>query len=84
MNIFKPVFDYFLKYKLVIGAERTLRHRWNQGMCFFANTPKSPHLYRVTNFRNINRMRIYSELALNIAGPFDFRQVVNGEEEYDP
>lgn len=80
MNIFKPVFDLFLKYNLVIGAERTGRYRWNQGMCFFANAPKVDNLKRITNFPNINKMRIYSNIALDIAGPFDFRQVLNGVE----
>lgn len=84
MNLFKPVFNQFLKYKLVIGAERSLRHRWNQGMCFFGNAPKVDNLWRITGYRNVNRMQIYSDVALNIAGPFDFRQVVNGMEEYSP
>ena len=78
MNLLKPVFDYFVKYKLVIGAERSIRHRWNQGMCFFANAPKVDNLFRITNYPNINRMQIYSSIALTIAGPFDFRQVVIG------
>ena len=29
-------------------------------------------------------MRIYSDIALSIAGPFDFRQIVKGMEVYDP
>ena len=37
MNLFRPVFDQFLRYKLVIGSEKTFRSRWNQGMCFFGN-----------------------------------------------
>ena len=84
MNVLKPVFDLFLKYRLAVGAERTGRHRWNQGMCFFSNAPKVDHLFRITDYPNINKMRIYSDNALIIAGPFDFRQVVIGYEEYDP
>lgn len=34
------------------------------GMCFFANAPRSEHLLRVTNYRNLNRMRIYYRDAL--------------------
>jgi len=79
MNLFKNVFDHFTRYKLVIGAEVTLRHRWNQGMCFFANEPFNENMHRVSKYQNINRMRYYSFPALNIAGPFDFRQVVIGD-----
>lgn len=82
LNVFKPIFSKFLKYTLVIGAERSLRHRWNQGMCFFGNAPKSVNLERITGIPNINRMRIYDSVALAIAGPFDFRNVVVDMEEY--
>lgn len=80
MNLFKPVFDHFTRYKLVIGGEVTIGYRWNQGMCFFANEAKSEHMYRVSNFRNVNRMRYYHYWAVNIAGPIDFRQVIAGPE----
>ena len=40
-------------------------------------------MFRITNYPNINRMRIYSDNALVVAGPVDFRQVVRGYEEYD-
>lgn len=53
-------------------------------MCFFANAPLSEHLLRVTNYRNLNRMQIYYQDALTIAGPIDFRQIVVGDEEQDP
>lgn len=78
MNFFRPILNKFLKYDLVIGAERSLRHRWNQGMCFFGNIPKSPHMWRITAHSNVNRMRIYNDIALDIAGPFDFRNIVRG------
>ena len=39
---------------------------------------------RINNFRNLNRMRIYDSYALSIAGPIDFRQLLVGQEEYDP
>lgn len=84
MNLLKPIFDKFVKYELVIGAERSLRHRWNQGMCFYANAPKSKHMGRITGHPNTNRMRIYGDVALDIAGPFDFRNVIIGYEEYSP
>jgi hypothetical protein len=84
MNMFKPIFNNFLKYDFVVGAERSLRHRWNQGMCFFANAPRSPHMARIVALPNINRMRIYGDVALDIAGPFDFRNTVIGYEEYSP
>lgn len=84
MNLFRPVFDQFLRYKLVIGGEVTIGFRWNQGMCFFGNQPRSEHLYRVSNYRNINRMRYYHYWAVTIAGPIDFRQVLAGDQEQDP
>lgn len=80
MNLFKNVFDNFVKYKLVIGSEATFAHRWDQGMCFYANEPKSENMYRVSNYRNVNRMRYYHQWAVTIAGPIDFRQVVIGDE----
>lgn len=82
-NIMKPVFVQFLKYNIVIGAERTGRHRWSQGMSFYASAPRVGHLKRMTSFPNLNKMRIYSDSALSIAGHSDFRQAVNGYEEYD-
>lgn len=53
-------------------------------MCFFANVPKSKHMGRITGYPNTNRMRIYGDAALDIAGPFDFRNVIIGYEEYSP
>lgn len=41
LNLLKPVLNYFTRYRLVIGAEMTIRFRWNQGMCFFGNEPGS-------------------------------------------
>lgn len=64
---------------MVIGAERTLTHRWKQGMCFFANEPHSEHMLRVSNYRNVNRMRYYDVDSVGIAGPIDFRQVLSGD-----
>ena len=40
MNMLRPVFDKFLKYKIVIAADKMFRYRWLQGMCFFGNVPK--------------------------------------------
>ena len=78
MNFFRPILDQFTRYKLVIGGEVTISYRWNQGMCFFGNEPKSEHMHRVSNYRNVNRMQIYHYYAVTIAGPVDFRQVVTG------
>ena len=39
---------------------------------------------RIVNYPNVNKMRIYEQNALKIAGPVDFRQTVIGDEEYDP
>jgi mannosyltransferase OCH1-like enzyme len=41
LNIYKPVFDRFTKYKIAIGAAWTLNYRWSQGMCFYAIEPRS-------------------------------------------
>lgn len=84
MNLFKNVFDHFTRYELVIGSEATFAHRWDQGMCFFANKPHSENIYRVSNYRNVNRMRFYHQWAVTIAGPIDFRQVIYGDEEAHP
>lgn len=79
MNLLRPIFDDFTRYKLVIAADKTFRYRWLQGMCFFANVPNLENMFRITNYRNINRMRIYYNYALNIAGPIDFRQLLVGQ-----
>ena len=39
MNLLRPVFQHFTKYKLVLPVDKTFRYRWLQGMCFFANMP---------------------------------------------
>ena len=39
---------------------------------------------KITGYANINRMRIYQQNPLSIAGPVDFRQLLIGQEEYDP
>jgi hypothetical protein len=84
MNLLRPVFDKFLTYQIAIGADKTFRYRWLQGMCFFANAPKIENMWRITNYRNLNRMRIYHSHASAIAGPIDFRQFLIGQEEYHP
>jgi len=77
LNIMKPVFVKFLKYNIVVAAEQAGRHRWSQGMSFYASAPRVGHLKRMASFRNLNKMRIYSENALDHC---DFRQAVNGYE----
>lgn len=62
----------------------TVGSRWDQGMCFFGNERKSENMLRVSNYRNVNRMRFYHHWAVTIAGPIDFRQVVIGDEESSP
>ena len=83
MNFLRPIFDKFLKYKLVLPVDRTGRYRYLQGMCFFANMKGYENMERINNYRNLNRMRIYIPDAMNIAGPVDFRQLLVGQEEYD-
>jgi hypothetical protein len=83
MNLLRPIFDKFRSYKIVIASDKTFRYRWLQGMCFFANVPKIENMWRITNYRNLNRMRIYLNYAPAIAGPIDFRQFLIGQEEYD-
>lgn len=83
MNLLRPVFDKFTRYKLVIPVDKTFRYRWLQGMCFFANQPGLDNMLRINNYRNLNRMRIYDSYASSIAGPIDFRQLLVGQEEYD-
>jgi mannosyltransferase OCH1-like enzyme len=78
MNILRPIFDSFLTYKIAIAVDKMFRYRWLQGMCFFANAPKIENMWRVTDFRNLNRMRIYNSYASAIAGPIDFRQFLIG------
>jgi len=84
MNLLRPIFSKFLKYKLALAVDKTFRYRWEQGMCFFGNMPRYDNLWRITNFRNINRMRIYDNYAMIVAGPIDFNQLLVGQEEYDP
>ena len=79
MNFLRPIFDKFLKYKLALAADKTFRYRWEQGMCFFSNMPRYENLWRITNFRNINRMRIYDNYAMAVAGPNDFSQLLVGQ-----
>ena len=84
MNFLRPVLEDFRKYKFVIATDKTLRHRYLQGMCFFGNEKGYQPMLRVTGFRNLNRMRIYQRDPMDIAGPVDFRQVMTGYEEYNP
>ena len=84
MNFLRPIFDRFLKYKLVLPVDRIGRYRYLQGMCFFANMKGYENMERINNYRNLNRMRIYIPDAMNIAGPVDFRHLIKGQEEFDP
>lgn len=83
MNFLRPIFDKFLKYRLVLPVDKIGRYRYEQGMCFFANMPHYENMLRINNYRNLNRMRIYIRDALNIAGPIDFRQLLIGQDEFD-
>ena len=83
VQFLKPILDKFLKFKLAIPTDRGNRYRWLQGMCFFANMPGYDNLLRINNYRNLNRMRIYDNDAMMVAGPIDFRQLLISEEEYD-
>lgn len=84
MNFLRPILDKFLKFKLVLPVDRIFKYRYLQGMCFFGNIPKYENLMKITGYRNINRMRIYRVNPLLVAGPVDFRQLLQGQEEYDP
>lgn len=84
MMLFGDIFYKWLSYKAVLAAERTFRHRWSQSMCFFAVMPKFPGLLRIISHTNTNKYNIYLRDAVMIAGPNDFRQLIQGEEEYDP
>lgn len=41
MNLLRPMFDSFLKYRLVVGTQRGFRARWSQWSGFMAVAPKS-------------------------------------------
>ena len=84
MNMLRPILDKFLKYKLVLPVDRAFRYRYLQGMCFFGNMPRYENMMRINRFQNLNRMRIYWSDPMVIAGPVDFRQLVVGQEEFDP
>ena len=79
MEILRPVFDKFLKYKVFITFTMQGWYRYIQGMCIFGNMPKSENMLRINNPRNLNRIRFYIKDAFAIAGPFDFRQYVDGQ-----
>lgn len=78
MNILRPVLDDFRKYKLALPTDKTLRHRWLQGMCIFGNEKGYAGLLRVVERRHLSRMRIYNNDPMDIAGPVDFRWLVMG------
>jgi hypothetical protein len=84
MNFLRPVLNPMRKYKLALATDKTLRHRYLQGMCFFGNVKQYAPMLRITGFQNLNRMRIYSQDPFDIAGPVDFRQLIIGYEEYNP
>jgi hypothetical protein len=82
-NVLRPMFQKFLKFKLAITVDKSGRFRWLQAMSSFGAVPKLPNFWRLTNFRNLNRLRIYNAWALSIAGPVDFSQLIKGQEESD-
>ena len=84
MHFLKPVLQDFRKYKMVLPIDKTLRHRYLQGMCFYGHVKGYEPVLRIIGRQNLNRMRIYSYDPMDIAGPVDWRQVVTGYEEYDP
>ena len=53
-------------------------------MCIFANEPKYPGLLRIISSFNTNRYNIFDRDAMHIAGPYNFRQYIQGYDEYDP
>jgi hypothetical protein len=82
-NVLRPMLQKFLKYKFTITVDKSGRFRWLQAMSNFGAMPKLPNFWRLTHFRNLNRMRIYQAWPLAIAGPTDFSQLMFGQEEYD-
>ncbi len=84
MNLLRPIFDKFLKYKLMLPVDRIFKYRYLQGMCLFGNAPKFENILRVTRYQNLNRIRVYQADAMQIAGPVDWRQLLIGEEEFNP
>lgn len=84
MMLFNNVFEQWLSYKVVIPTLHPFRHRWIESMCLFANEPKYPGLLRIISHYNTNRYNIFHRDAMQIAGPYDFRQYIQGFDEYDP
>lgn len=76
MKLFKDVFNQWLSYRVVIPTVEILRHRWYESMCLFGNEPKYPGLLRIISSYNTNRYNIYRTDAMQIAGPYDFRQYI--------
>lgn len=84
MNFLRPIFDKWLTFKVIAGNDKTFRHRWLQGMCFFATIPRTQNIARINNYRNLNRMRIFVWDSTSVAGPIDFRQFILPHEQNDP
>ena len=84
MKLFSNVFNEWLSYRVVIPTLDTVRYRWVESMCIFANEPKYPGLLRIISSYNTNRYNIFHKEAQQIAGPYDFIQFIQGYEEYDP
>ena len=84
MDFLHPILDKFRKYKLMIHQDMVGLFRIHQGMCLYGHIPKLENARRINNFRNLNRMRIFTGDPFPIAGPIDWRQVVHRQEEYNP
>lgn len=80
MNFLKPVLNDFRKYKLVIATDKTMRHRYLQGMCFYGHVKHYEPAMRINSFKHLNRMRVYQAYPFDIAGPVDFRRIIDKDE----
>jgi hypothetical protein len=49
------------------------------GYCSVTSAPQNKYIQKMTNYRHLNRMRVYDKIALFIAGPFDFSRVLQGD-----
>lgn len=60
------------------------RHRWSQAMCIYGAMPGFKPLLKMISPPYANRANIWEQNPYAIAGPNAFREVIRGQEEYDP
>ncbi|CAM5999883.1 unnamed protein product [Sphagnum balticum] len=84
LEILRKSFDDWLTYKLVMPAEQPSRHRVSAQICFIGCMPKFSPLLRILLPNNTNRYDIYDTDPLMVTGPYNYQQMVLGDEEQDP